>query len=106
MAANLDNLPELIVISGQDGAQAKRIRRLAAAGKLRRLYTGVYTSNLAANPEAIVGSPGGAALRPLAFGDFLSTVCHVQSQRRLSRCVGRFQYCHDTAVARSATAIC
>src|SRR5688572_29039530 len=54
MAQDLDNLPELLISAGLDAAYAKRIRRLAAAGRLRKLYTGIYTSNLDANPDSIV----------------------------------------------------
>jgi hypothetical protein len=49
-----DKLPELVTVDESDPAAARRIRRLASEGSLRRLYAGVYTSNLDAPPEAIV----------------------------------------------------
>lgn len=54
MPQDLDMLPELLVSDDHDPAAARRIRRLAAAGRLRRLYAGVYTSNLDSPPEAVV----------------------------------------------------
>jgi hypothetical protein len=47
-------LPELVFVDEGDPATARRIRRLAADGRLRRLYAGVYTSNLDAPPESSV----------------------------------------------------
>ena len=49
-----DTLPELILISEMDAAAARRARRLAAQGTLRRLYPSVYTSNADSPPESIV----------------------------------------------------
>ncbi|MGH8274380.1 MAG: Fic family protein [Gammaproteobacteria bacterium] len=54
MSQNSDTLPELVIIDEASPAAARRIRRLAADGRLRRLYAGVYTSNLDAPPESIV----------------------------------------------------
>ena len=54
MAQDLDNLPEILISNGKDPAASKRIRRLAKAGRLRKLYAGVYTSNLDSPPESIV----------------------------------------------------
>ena len=54
MPQNPDTLPELVVVPTDDPTAGRRIRRLAAAGRLRRLYAGVYTSNLDSPPEAIV----------------------------------------------------
>lgn len=54
MPPNSDILPELVIVNEGDSATARRIRRLAAAGRLRRLYAGVYSSNLDAPPESIV----------------------------------------------------
>ena len=54
MPSNSDNLPELIPVDEADPAAARRIRRLAADGRLRRLHAGVYTSNLDAPLESIV----------------------------------------------------
>jgi len=51
---NSDKLPELVIVDENDPAAARRIRRLASDGTLRRLHAGVYTSNLDAPPEAIV----------------------------------------------------
>lgn len=50
----MDALPELLFSEAADPAQSKRIRRFGAAGRLRKLYTGVYTSDVAAAPEAVV----------------------------------------------------
>lgn len=54
MAQDLDNLPEILISNAKDSAASKRIRRLAGAGRLRKLYAGVYTSNLDSPPESIV----------------------------------------------------
>lgn len=54
MPQNLDALPELLISDDTDPVAARRIRRLAAAGRLRRLYAGIYTSNLDSPPEAVV----------------------------------------------------
>jgi len=54
MASMADTLPELILISEMDAAAARRARRLAAQGTLRRLYPSVYTSNADSPPESIV----------------------------------------------------
>lgn len=53
MPHNSDTLPELVIPDRGDPAAARRIRRLAAAGRLRRLHAGIYTSNLEAPPEVI-----------------------------------------------------
>lgn len=42
----MDNLPELLFSDATDPAHSKRVRRLAAAGRLRKIYQGIYTSNL------------------------------------------------------------
>lgn len=49
-----DGLAELVLVDETDPAGARRVRRLATAGRLRRLYPGVYTANLDSPPEAIV----------------------------------------------------
>jgi hypothetical protein len=54
MASNSDMLPELVTVDEGDPAAARRIRRLAAEGRLRRLHAGIYTSNLDAPAESIV----------------------------------------------------
>ncbi|MCD9026603.1 Fic family protein [Luteimonas sp. BDR2-5] len=54
MPQNLDALPELLIPDDTNHAAARRVRRLAAAGRLRRLYAGIYTSNLDSPPEAVV----------------------------------------------------
>src|SRR5439155_12182549 len=41
-----DTLPELVIVSETDAAAARRARRLAAEGRLRRIYPSIYTSNL------------------------------------------------------------
>ena len=50
----MDMLPEILFSQGTDEAQSKRVRRLAADGHLRKLYAGVYTSNLDAPAESVV----------------------------------------------------
>ena len=42
---NSDKQPELVLADENDPAAARRIRRLASDGSLRRLHAGVYTSN-------------------------------------------------------------
>jgi hypothetical protein len=55
MASISDTLPEVLTVRDREGAaSARRIRRLAGEGRLRRLYSGVYTSNLEAAPESVV----------------------------------------------------
>ena len=54
MPQNSDKLPELVIVDEGNPAAARRIRRLAAEGRLRRLYAGIYTSNLDSPPESIV----------------------------------------------------
>lgn len=54
MSPNSDALPELVIVDEGDPATARRIRRLGADGRLRRLYAGIYTSNLDAPPESTV----------------------------------------------------
>jgi Fic/DOC family len=54
MPPNSDKLPDLVIVDEDDPATARRIRRLAVEGSLRRLHAGVYTSNLDAPTEAIV----------------------------------------------------
>lgn len=54
MPPNPDTLPELVIAAEDDPAAARRARRLAAQGRLRRLYAGVYTSNVDSPPETIV----------------------------------------------------
>jgi hypothetical protein len=74
---NSDKLPELVIVDESDPAAARRIRRLALEGSLRRLHAGIYTSNPDAPLEAvvlrhwqpIVGSllPGGVISHRSAF---------------------------------------
>ncbi|HEY9132078.1 MAG TPA: Fic family protein [Dyella sp.] len=49
-----DNLPELVLAPKADSTANRRITRLAAQEQLRRLYRGIYTSNLKSSPEAVV----------------------------------------------------
>jgi hypothetical protein len=49
-----DTLPELVIVSETDAAGARRARRLAAQGRLRRIYPSIYTSNLDSPLEPIV----------------------------------------------------
>ncbi len=50
----MDTRPELLFSEAANQAQSKRVRRLAADGQLRKLYAGVYTSNLDAPAESVV----------------------------------------------------
>ena len=54
MTQSTDNLPELVLARKADNTANRRITRLAAHGQLRRLYRGIYTSNLKSPPEAVV----------------------------------------------------
>lgn len=54
MPSNSDSFPELVIAAETDSAAARHTRRLAASGRLRRLYTGIYTSNTESPPETIV----------------------------------------------------
>ena len=54
MLQNPDTLPELVIAPEADPAASRRIRRLAAAGRLRKLYRGVYTSILDVPAETVV----------------------------------------------------
>jgi hypothetical protein len=45
---------ELVLVTETDAAAARRARRLAAQGTLRRLYPSIYTSNVDSPPETIV----------------------------------------------------
>jgi Fic/DOC family protein len=54
MASMADTIPELVLIAETDAAVARRTRRLAAQGTLRRLYPGIYTSNVDSPAESIV----------------------------------------------------
>ncbi len=47
-------MTEVLFTGGGDAAADRRILRMAEEGQLRRLYQGVYTSNLASLPEAVV----------------------------------------------------
>lgn len=53
MAMNIDVLPEVVLSSADDLTEAKRISRLAKAGKLRKIRAGIYTSNLESPVEAV-----------------------------------------------------
>jgi fido (protein-threonine AMPylation protein) len=73
----MDTVPELLFSRSADQALSRRVRRLAASGRLRKLYAGVYTSDLQAPAEwvvlrhwhAIVGHllPGGVISYRSAF---------------------------------------
>ena len=47
-------LPEIIFTGTGDAASNRRVLRMAQAKKLRKLYQGVYTSNLESPAESIV----------------------------------------------------
>ena len=50
----MDDLPEILFSEAADPAHSRNVRRLAHAGQLRKLYAGVYMSNLKATDEAVV----------------------------------------------------
>ncbi len=54
MASLADTMPELVVVDEKDAAAARRVRRLAAQGALKRLYPSIYTSNVDSPSETIV----------------------------------------------------
>src|SRR3984885_15194927 len=54
MISMADTMPELVLVAETDPAAARRARRLAGGGVLKRLYPSVYTSNVDPPPEAIV----------------------------------------------------
>lgn len=65
-------LPEVLFSDATDAAQSKRVRRLAAAGKLRKLYAGIYTANLDAPAESVVLRHWGAITGHLLPGAVVS----------------------------------
>jgi len=50
MASMADTMPELVLVTETDAATARRARRLAAQGTLKRLYPRIYTSNVDSPP--------------------------------------------------------
>jgi hypothetical protein len=54
MTSTAATMPELVLVAETDAAAARRARRLAAQGTLRRLYPSIYTSNVDSSPETIV----------------------------------------------------
>ena len=54
MSTSVDILPLLLFSSAEDKANAKRISRLARAGRLRKIHSGVYTSDLESPLEQII----------------------------------------------------
>src|ERR1700722_7309040 len=54
MISMADTMPELVLVAETDPAAARRARRLAGGGGLKRLYPSVYTPNVDTPPEAIV----------------------------------------------------
>jgi hypothetical protein len=43
-----------LVVAGEDKTQARRLQRLAATGRLRRIYAGIYTDDLVQPLESII----------------------------------------------------
>jgi hypothetical protein len=58
MASMADTMPELVLVAETDPAAARRVRRLAVQGVLKRLYPSIYTSNVDSPPESIVCGTG------------------------------------------------
>ena len=54
MSTFIDKLPLLLFNSAKDSSNAKRISRLAKAGRLRKIHSGIYTSDLTSPLEQIV----------------------------------------------------
>lgn len=54
MSTFIDTLPLLLFSSAEDKANAQRVSRLARAGRLRKIYSGIYTSDLKSPLEQIV----------------------------------------------------
>jgi hypothetical protein len=54
MSNSIDRLPLLLFSSAEDKANAQRISRLARAGRLRKIHSGVYTSELEGPLEQII----------------------------------------------------
>lgn len=69
---NTDILPELIFAAESQPAAARRVRRLAAEGRLRRVYSGIYTSNIDSPLETIVLRNWQAVVGHLLPGSVLS----------------------------------
>lgn len=65
-------LPEVVLVPAGDKAASQRASRLRKAGKLRPLYRGVYSFNLAANDADVVLRNWSAILDYLAPGVVLS----------------------------------
>jgi hypothetical protein len=64
--------PEIVFSGGQDSAHMRRITRLAGERALRRLYPGVYTSNLDSPLESVVLRNWGNIVGHLLPGAVLS----------------------------------
>jgi len=54
MSTSVDILPLLLFSSAEDQANAQRISRLARAGRLRKIHSGIYTSDLESPLEKIL----------------------------------------------------
>jgi len=54
MSTSVDILPLLLFSSAKDKANAQRISRLARAGRLRKIHSGIYTSDLESPLEQII----------------------------------------------------
>ena len=52
MISMADAMPELVLVAETDPGAARRARRLAGAGVLKRLYPSIYTSNVDSPPES------------------------------------------------------
>ena len=54
MGTSVDILPLLLFSSAKDKANAQRISRLARAGRLRKIHSGIYTSDLESPLDQII----------------------------------------------------
>jgi hypothetical protein len=54
MISMADTMPELVLVAETEPAAARRARRLAGRGVLKRLYPSIYTSNVDSPPESVV----------------------------------------------------
>jgi Fic/DOC family len=68
----MDIQPEILFSQGADQAHSKRVRRLAAEGRLRKLYAGVYSANLDAPAASLVQRHWRAIVGHLLAGAVIS----------------------------------
>ena len=72
MKHNLDSAHSEILFSGEGESEDRALRRLAARGELRRIYAGIYTSNLDSPLDGVVSRNWGAIVSYLLPGAVLA----------------------------------